>query len=266
MGPWPAKKKKLCRFDGINLTQMPIQPHPTFPDAVLPVHVAVIMDGNGRWAAARGLPRTEGHRRGAESARAVIKTAAHYGIKYLTLFGFSSENWKRPSGEVLDLMGLLRLYLRKELSELHKQGVKFRVIGERSRLPADVQDLIFTAEERTRDNTGLNVVIALSYGGRMEIVNAARILAERVKSGALNATDIDENMFSEHLQTKGIPDPDLLIRTSGEMRLSNFLLWQCAYTEFVVTDKLWPDFGADAFKEAMAEFQTRDRRFGAVGV
>lgn len=245
---------------------MPMHPQPSNSSASLPVHVAIIMDGNGRWAASRGLPRTEGHRRGAESARAVIKAASRMGVKYLTLFGFSSENWKRPSGEVLDLMGLLRLYLRKELAELHKQGVKFSVIGDRNRLPQDVQDLVSSAEERTRDNAGLNLVLALSYGGRVEIVNAARSLAEQVQAGTLAPADITEDMFGENLETTHIPDPDLLIRTSGEQRISNFLLWQCAYTEFVFTDKLWPDFGAEAFEEAIAEFQSRERRFGAVGV
>ena len=245
---------------------MPMKPQPSTPGASMPVHVAIIMDGNGRWAAARGLPRTEGHRRGAESARAVIKAASNAGVKYLTLFGFSSENWKRPSGEVLDLMGLLRLYLRKELAELHKQGVKFSVIGDRARLPEDVQDLVTAAEQRTRDNTGLNLVLALSYGGRVEIVNAARTLAEQVQAGTLAPADISEDMFVENLETAHIPDPDLLIRTSGEKRISNFLLWQCAYTEFVFTDTLWPDFRADAFDAAIAEFQSRERRFGAVGV
>lgn len=243
-----------------------MNPQPSTPGASMPVHVAIIMDGNGRWAAARGLPRTEGHRRGAESARAVIKAASSAGVKYLTLFGFSSENWKRPSGEVLDLMGLLRLYLRKELAELHKQGVKFSVIGDRARLPEDVQDLVTAAEQRTRDNTGLNLVLALSYGGRVEIVNTARTLAEQVQAGTLAPADITEDLFAENLETTHIPDPDLLIRTSGEKRISNFLLWQCAYTEFVFTDTLWPDFRAEAFDEAIAEFQSRERRFGAVGV
>ena len=243
-----------------------MNPQPSTPGASMPVHVAIIMDGNGRWAAARGLPRTEGHRRGAESARAVIKAASRAGVKYLTLFGFSSENWKRPSGEVLDLMGLLRLYLRKELAELHKQGVKFSVIGDRARLPEDVQDLVTAAEQRTRDNMGLNLVLALSYGGRVEIVNAARTLAEQVQAGTLDPADISEDLFAENLETTHIPDPDLLIRTSGEKRISNFLLWQCAYTEFVFTDTLWPDFRAEAFDEAIAEFQSRERRFGAVGV
>ena len=242
------------------------KPHVAGRDDAVPVHVCVIMDGNGRWAAARGLPRAEGHRRGADSARQVIKEAARLGVGYLTLFGFSSENWKRPSGEVSDLMGLLRLYLRKELADLHKQGVRFRVIGERSRLPEDVQDLIRNAEDRTRANTGLNLVIALSYGGRAEIVNTARALAEKVQAGEMDPADITEETFAGNLETSDIPDPDLLIRTSGEQRISNFLLWQCAYTEFVFTETLWPDFGAQPFRDAISEYQSRDRRYGAVGV
>ena len=231
----------------------------------VPTHVAIIMDGNGRWARARGLPRVEGHRRGAEAARAVIKSAAKAGVNYLTLFGFSSENWKRPEGEVSDLMGLLRLYLRKELASLHKQGVKFRVIGERARLPEDLQDMIRAAEKRTAANTGLNLVLALSYGGRAEIATTARALAQKVRDGELNPADIDEDLFASHLETADIPEPDLLIRTSGEQRVSNFLLWQCAYTEFVFTETLWPDFGAEAFEAAIADFGSRERRFGAVG-
>lgn len=234
--------------------------------APVPRHVCVIMDGNGRWAAQRGLPRTEGHRRGADAARKVIKAAAEMGVNYLTLFGFSSENWKRPEGEVTDLMGLLRLYLRKELAELHKQGVRFRVIGERTRLPGDIQDLVHAAEERTRDNQGLTLLVALSYGGRAEITNAAKALAEKIRTGELTPADIDEDLFTQHLETAGIPDPDLLIRTSGEQRLSNFLLWQAAYTEFVFTDTLWPDFGGEEFRAAIAQFQSRERRYGAVGV
>jgi len=245
---------------------MPITAQPSSTDSPIPQHVAIIMDGNGRWAAARGLPRTEGHRKGAEAARKVIKSASKHGIKHLTLFGFSSENWKRPSSEVMDLMGLLRLYLSKELSALHKQGVRFRVIGERSRLPQDTQDLISTAENRTCNNQGLNLTVALSYGGRAEIVNTVQTLAERVKSGALDPADITEDLFDGNLETDGIPDPDLLIRTSGEQRISNFLLWQCAYSEFLFTDVLWPDFGNDAFEAAIREFQSRDRRYGAVSV
>jgi len=231
----------------------------------VPVHVAIIMDGNGRWAAAQGLPRSEGHRRGAESVRAVIKSASRMGVKYLTLFGFSSENWKRPSGEVVDLMGLLRLYLRKELAELHKQGVRFRVIGDRSRLAPDIQTLIETAENRTRANAGLNVILALSYGGRAELVAAARRLAEQVKSGTLQPGEIDETVLGGALETADIPDPDVLIRTSGEQRISNFLLWQMAYTEFVFTDTRWPDFRDREFEDALEKFARRERRYGSTG-
>jgi len=245
---------------------MPIKPQTCDGEAPVPVHVAIIMDGNGRWAAARGLPRTEGHRRGAESVRSVIKAASRAGVQYLTLFGFSSENWKRPSGEVMDLMGLLRLYLRKELAELHKQGVRFRVIGDRTRLPEDIQTLIENAEHRTRSNAGLNLVLALSYGGRAEVANTARALAEQVQKGVLDPSTIDESLFAQHLETADIPDPDLLIRTSGEKRISNFLLWQMAYTEFVFTDTLWPDFRAEEFENALADFQSRERRYGSVGV
>lgn len=246
-------------------TPQPLSVTPEEGGANVPIHVAVIMDGNGRWARARGLPRVEGHRRGAESARAVIKSAAKSGVKYLTLFGFSSENWKRPEGEVSDLMGLLRLYLRKELASLHKQGVKFRIIGDRARLPGDIQDMIQAAEDRTRDNQGLNLILALSYGGRAEIAQAAKFLAKKVQAGTLDPGDIDEDIFAAHLETADIPEPDLLIRTSGEQRISNFLLWQCAYTEFVFTDTLWPDFDAAAFEAAIADYQSRERRFGAVG-
>lgn len=245
---------------------MPLNPKSSHDDPTVPVHVAVIMDGNGRWAAARGLPRTEGHRRGAESVRSVIKAASQCGVKYLTLFGFSSENWKRPSGEVMDLMGLLRLYLRKELAELHKQGVRFRVIGDRTRLADDIQELIANAEDRTKANTGLNLVLALSYGGRAEIVQAAQSLAAQVKAGELEPSDIDETLFNRHLETADIPEPDLLIRTSGEQRISNFLLWQMAYTEFVFVDTYWPDFRGEAFEAALADYQSRDRRYGSVSV
>jgi len=244
----------------------PLQHDTSGSGSSVPVHVAIIMDGNGRWAAARGLPRAEGHRRGAESVRSVIKAASKKGIKYLTLFGFSSENWKRPSSEVLDLMGLLRLYLKKEMRALDKQGVCFRVIGERSRLPDDVQDLVKTAEEKTKNNQGLNLVLALSYGGRAEIVKAARDLAVRVKAGEIDAADINEDLFADNLETVGLPEPDVLIRTSGEKRISNFLLWQCAYTEFIFTDTLWPDFGTEAFEDALSEFSSRERRYGAVRV
>ncbi len=227
-----------------------------------PAHVAIIMDGNGRWARARGLPRIAGHRRGAESVRRTVVAAAELGIAYLTLFGFSSENWKRPSGEIDDLMSLLRVYLRGEIAELHRQAVRVRVIGDRTRLAPDIVTLIDNAEDLTRANTRLTLIVALSYGGRHDIVQAARRLAAEVAAGKLNPEAIDEARFAAHLYTAGIPDPDLLIRTSGEQRISNFLLWQSAYTELVFVDTLWPDFGASDLEKAVSEFHGRDRRYG----
>ena len=228
-----------------------------------PVHVAIIMDGNGRWAKSRGLPRVEGHRRGVEAARKVVQAAPDLGISYLTLFGFSSENWQRPQSEVRDLMGLLRLYLRNEVAALHKNGARLRVIGDRSRLSDDIRALIDDAEMLTEANTRLQLVIALSYGARAEIVSAARTLAEAVRDGRLDPAAIDETAFNRQLLTADIPDPDLLIRTSGELRLSNFLLWQCAYTELVFTDRLWPDFDRSDLEQAIEEFHRRERRYGA---
>ncbi len=228
-----------------------------------PVHVAIIMDGNGRWARGRGLPRVEGHRRGADAVRRTVRAASDAGISYLTLFGFSSENWKRPMEEVRDLMGLLRYYLSKEIAELHKNGVRFRVIGDRSRLDSDIVAMISDAEHHTADNTGLTLVLALSYGSRAELVSAARSIASDVQAGALSIDEIDEGVVTQHLLTRDIPDPDLLIRTSGERRVSNFLLWQLAYTEFVFLDVLWPDFDATHLNDAVADFCSRERRFGA---
>jgi undecaprenyl diphosphate synthase len=233
------------------------------PIAPPPTHVAIIMDGNGRWAKARGLPRTAGHSRGADAVRETIKCARALGIKYLTLYGFSLENWKRPEEEVNDLMGLLRLYMRKEISELAKNGVRIRFIGERGRLAPDIVALIEDAEERTRANTGLQLIVALSYGSRQEITAAARRLAEEAASGVLSPDDIDETLLDERLFTAGIPDPDLVIRTSGEKRVSNFLLWQLAYSELVFVDTLWPDFGRADFEQAISEYQRRERRYGA---
>ncbi|HUT48024.1 MAG TPA: isoprenyl transferase [Alphaproteobacteria bacterium] len=228
-----------------------------------PVHVAIIMDGNGRWAKSRGLPRAEGHRRGVEAARNVVRAAPDLGISYLTLFGFSSENWQRPQSEVRDLMGLLRLYLRNEVTALHKNGARLRVIGDRSRLSDDIRALIDDGEALTEANTHLQLIIALSYGARAEIVSAARALAEAVRDGRLDPAEIDETAFNRQLLTADIPDPDLLIRTSGELRLSNFLLWQCAYTELVFTDRLWPDFDRSDLEQAIEEFHRRERRYGA---
>jgi len=230
-----------------------------------PAHVAIIMDGNGRWARARGLPRVAGHKRGAEAVRRTIRAAAELGIRYLTLFGFSSENWKRPADEVNDLMGLLRHYLRAELAELHQNGVRIRIIGDRSRLAPDIVTLIENAEATTAANTGLTLIVALSYGARAEIAMAVRSLARRLAAGEIAAADIGENAVSASLWTSGIPDPDLIIRSSGEKRLSNFLLWQSAYAELVFVDTLWPDFGKDDLMAAIDEFHRRERRYGAAG-
>jgi undecaprenyl diphosphate synthase len=229
----------------------------------LPTHVAIIMDGNGRWARARGLPRVAGHRRGAESVRRTITAAAELGIRYLTLFGFSSENWKRPIAEVDDLMGLLRHYLRGEIADLHKNGVRLRVIGDRAKLAPDIVTLIDNAEAMTRNNQGLTLIVALSYGSRAELASAARAIAQSVRDGRLSVDAIDEALVERFLTTAGIPDPDLLIRTSGEKRLSNFLLWQSAYTELVFLDTLWPDFTKQDLEDAIREFQRRERRYGA---
>ena len=229
----------------------------------VPRHIAIIMDGNGRWAQARGLPRIAGHRHGAEAARRAVTAAAELGVPYLTLFGFSSENWRRPSGEIHDLMGLLRHYLRGEIAELHRNGVRLRVIGELARLDPDIIEMIERAEAMTRDNARITVTIALSYGGRAEIVAAVRAIAQRVQSGSLAAAAIDEDCFTRYLFTAGLPDPDLLIRTSGEQRISNFLLWQSAYSEFFFTKTLWPDFSKHDLEEAIDEFCGRDRRYGA---
>jgi undecaprenyl diphosphate synthase len=227
-----------------------------------PVHVAIIMDGNGRWAKARGLPRTAGHKRGAEAVRRTVEAAREMGVSYLTLYAFSSENWKRPAGEVTDLMGLLRLYLRNEVNNLHKNGIRLKVIGDRNRLGADIVRLIEDSEAKTAGNTALTLLLALSYGGRQEIVEAARSLARDVAEGRISPEAIDEESINARLTTAGVPDPDLIIRTSGEQRISNFLLWQGAYAELVFLDTLWPDFGRNELEAAIRDFHGRDRRFG----
>ncbi len=229
----------------------------------LPNHVAIIMDGNGRWAKSRGLPRTAGHKKGAESVRRAVEAAGQSGVQYLTLFGFSSENWNRPQSEISDLMNLLRYYLRSETAELHKKGVKLQVIGDRQAFEADIVKLIENAEALTEDNTKLHVIIALNYGGRHDILQAVRRL-HNAHLGEKLTFETVEAQFPGFLMTQGIPDPDLLIRTSGEARISNFLLWQCAYTEFVFMETLWPDFGVVEFEAALGEYALRDRRFGAL--
>ena len=228
-----------------------------------PRHVAIIMDGNGRWARARGLPRVMGHRRGTDAARAAVRSAAELGIEYLTLYSFSSENWRRPLEEVSELMALLRRYLQSEVADLHANNVRLRVIGDRQRLPNDIVGLIENSEALTRDNRGIQVIMALSYGSRGEITEAVRAIAESVRAGRLRADDITEALVESQLATAGIPDPDLVIRTSGEKRLSNFLLWQAAYAELVFLDTLWPDFTKRDLEDAIREFYRRHRRYGA---
>lgn len=228
-----------------------------------PTHVAIIMDGNRRWAQARGLPVAAGHQRGSQAARRAIEAAIQQGIAYLTLYGFSSENWKRPQDEVADLMGLLRWYLNNEVKRLVENGVRLRVIGDRTRLDPDIRAMIERAEAATEANRRLNLTVALSYGGRQEILAAARALAEAARAGTLDPAALDEAGFERFLFTHGMPDPDVIVRTSGEKRISNFLLWQGAYAEFVFLDVLWPDFAAEHLAEAVAEFHRRERRYGA---
>jgi undecaprenyl diphosphate synthase len=232
--------------------------------AALPRHVAMIMDGNGRWAKERHLPRIEGHRAGAESARIIIRTAGELGIKYLTLYAFSVENWNRPKDEVDALMKYLVHYLKSETPELNKNNVRLEVIGQIYRLPEAVQEHLKRSIATLSRNNGLTLIMALSYGGRTEIVDAVRSIATRVKEGKLDPADITERVFAEHLYTSNIPDPDVLIRTSGEMRVSNFLLWQISYTELVVTPTLWPDFRKPQFYAALEEYHRRHRRFGGL--
>ncbi len=230
-----------------------------------PNHIAIIMDGNGRWAQARGLPRTAGHHQGVEACKRIVRAAGDMGIGYLTLFAFSSENWARPAEEIGELMRLLRIYLRSETAELHKNNVRLRVIGSRRELKEDIVDLIENAETLTKYNDGLNLVIALNYGGRQDILQAAADFAHQcILEGRDASFETAEEFFASHLMTGDIPDPDILIRTSGEQRLSNFLLWQCAYTEFIYTDTLWPDFCKADLEAAILDYQSRDRRFGTL--
>ena len=227
-----------------------------------PAHVAIIMDGNGRWAKARGLPRLAGHRAGVEALRQSVKTASRLGIEWLTVYAFSSENWSRPQAEVSDLLGLLKLFIRRDLAELHRSGVRVRVIGERDDLQPDIRMLLDEAESLTTGNRALNLVIAFNYGGRDEIVRAMRKIAADVEAGRISPASITQETVSEALDTNGIPDPDLVIRTSGEMRLSNFLLWQAAYSELIFLPCFWPDFTPEQFEDALRQFSVRERRFG----
>jgi undecaprenyl diphosphate synthase len=232
--------------------------------AGLPAHVAIIMDGNGRWAAQKKLPRLEGHRRGVEAIRRAVRTAGDLGIQYLTVYSFSAENWRRPAQEVSDLMGLLKRFVRHDLAELHANNIRVRIIGVREGLSADIRMLLDEAEQLTRANTGLTLVIAFNYGGRQEIVHAMRTLARQVRDGILDPDAIAMDTVERVLDTRGIPDPDLVIRTSGEQRISNFLTWQTAYSEFVFIPDFWPDFDETTFRAALAEYRRRDRRFGGL--
>nr|WP_255696817.1 isoprenyl transferase [Aurantimonas sp. HBX-1] len=229
-----------------------------------PQHVAIIMDGNGRWAHARGLPRSIGHRRGVEAVRQAVRTAGELGIDYLTLFAFSSENWRRPQEEVEELMGLLKHFIRRDLADLHKEGVRVRVIGARDNLSADIRSLLEEAENLTRANERQTLVVAFNYGARDEVARAVRRVAAKFAAGEVTLEALTADYLDSHLDTAGIPDPDLIIRTSGELRLSNFLLWQAAYSEFVFLPCLWPDFDRKAFEEAIAQYASRERRYGGL--
>jgi len=230
----------------------------------VPRHVAIIMDGNGRWAAARGLPRVEGHRRGVEALRRTVRAARELGISYLTIFSFSSENWSRPQSEIRDLLGLLRRFIRNDLADLHKSNVRVRIIGERDDLAPDIRALLQEAEELTRDNDGLTLIVAFNYGARQEIARAARRLALEVAAGRLAAETISPDLLTQNLDAPDVPDPDVIVRTSGEQRLSNFLLWQAAYSELVFVPTNWPDFDKSTLESAIAEYRRRERRFGGL--
>ncbi len=230
----------------------------------VPRHIAIIMDGNGRWAAERGLPRVEGHRRGVEALRSTVRAAGDLGVSVLTIFSFSSENWSRPPAEVSDLMGLLRRFVRNDLAELHKSNVRVRIIGARDDLDGDIRRLLVEAEDLTRHNDGLTLVVAFNYGARQEIAHAARRIAIEVAEGRLSADDVSPELLGRYLHAPDIPDPDLIIRTSGEQRLSNFLLWQAAYSELIFVPINWPDFDRAALESAIAEYRRRERRFGGL--
>jgi len=230
----------------------------------VPRHAAIIMDGNGRWAAARGLPRAEGHRRGVEALRRTVRAAGEIGISFLTIFSFSAENWSRPASEIGELMGLLRRFIRNDLADLHKSNVRVRIIGERASLDPDIERLLTEAEELTKDNDGLTLVVAFNYGARQEITRAARRIAEEVAQGRVAVADITPETVAGFLDAPDLPDPDLIIRTSGEQRLSNFLLWQSAYSELVFVPTYWPDFDRATLEAAIREYQQRERRFGGL--
>ncbi len=229
-----------------------------------PHHVGIIMDGNGRWAQRRMLPRSSGHKAGVDALKKTVRAAREFGIEYLTLFSFSSENWSRPEGEINELFALLRLFIRRDLAELHKNNVCVRVIGSREGLPLDVLNLLVEAENLTRNNDAQVLVIAFNYGARDEIVRAMRLIAKKAQNGEVTSDEIDSQLISEHLDTKGIPDPDMIIRTSGEKRLSNFLMWQAAYSELIFVDCLWPEFDKSIFSDCLLEYGNRTRKFGGL--
>lgn len=229
-----------------------------------PRHVAIIMDGNGRWAKKRGLMRAQGHRKGVEAVRRTVRAAIESGLGYLTLFSFSSENWSRPEAEVADLMGLLRRFIQRDLADLHQNNVRIRVIGSRDGVAADIVTMIAEAEKLTERNSGLVLIVAFNYGGRSEIARASKQIAREVADGRLKPEDVTPELIGGRLDTAGIPDPDLVIRTSGEQRISNFLLWQCAYSELLFIDAYWPDFDGELLQQAINQYRTRDRRFGGL--
>ncbi|HEY5279025.1 MAG TPA: isoprenyl transferase [Pseudolabrys sp.] len=245
------------------MTEAKLQ-HEDMPAIAVPRHVAIIMDGNGRWAAARGLPRVEGHRRGVEAVRRTVRAAADIGIGIVTIFSFSAENWTRPASEIGELMGLLRRFIRNDLADLHRSNVRVRIVGERTGLDPEIARLLNDAEELTRANSGLILVVAFNYGSRQEIVRAARRIAEQVAAGELDPSDITMETLGGFLDAPDLPHPDLIIRTSGEQRLSNFLLWQAAYSELVFLPTYWPDFDRATLEAAIREYQQRERRFGGL--
>lgn len=253
----------LAKLKNLKSVQEKSRPLPEEP-GVDPSHIAIIMDGNGRWAKSRGLPRIEGHRKGAQALERVVEACAKSKINYLTVFAFSSENWRRPAEEVDGLIGLLRLYLSKKINKLVKNNVRLNVIGNIKAFPDDVVKLIESALEQTKDGTGLTLTVALNYGSRAEIVRATQKIAARVESGCLKIDDIDESMFSNFLMTADMPNPDVLVRTSGEQRISNYLLWQISYAELIFVEKHWPDFGAEDIAMIVEEFKGRNRRYGGL--
>ena len=238
--------------------------HHAGSDVAVPRHVAIIMDGNGRWAKARGLPRSAGHRAGAEAARKALRAAGEAGVECLTLYAFSSENWRRPKAEISDLTGLLRFYVKREIEDLHREGIRLKVLGDHTAFESDVARLVDQAVAKTAENRRMTLAIALNYGARNELVQAMRSLAEQVQSGTLAPAEIDEGRVETALDTHDLPPLDLLIRTSGEQRLSNFLLWQAAYAELLFVDTLWPDFDGDTMRAALAEYARRERRYGGL--